>query len=155
MATNHTITLRGTPLRDEYLASGAIRPGMLIEPVPASSTNQARAHSTAGGTASPIFALEDDLQGRGIGTDYADGEMVEAGVFRTGDWVNALIADAEDIAWGDKLESNGDGYLREVDTDPSVGTIGVGSVVAWAREAKDMTGSSGVDPTNRIWVQIL
>ena len=77
------------------------------------------------------------------------------GVFERGAEVNALILNGEAIAVGDLLESGADGYLREVDADASAGDISVGSVIAQALEACDMSGSSGVDPSPRCKVLIL
>ena len=53
---------------NERVANAAITPGMLIEIM---STNKVRAHATAQGNAAKIFALEDELQGKGIDDNYS------------------------------------------------------------------------------------
>jgi hypothetical protein len=152
MAYN-TVIIKGEPVRDERLANAAITPGMLIELM---STNKVRAHATAGGTAERTFAIENENAGEDLDTAYAAGDVCLFGTFKPGDEVNALLANGEDIDIGDKLESNGDGYLREVDADASVGAVAVGSVLAVALEALDMSGSSGVDPASqRLRVRIM
>jgi hypothetical protein len=145
MAYN-TITLKGLPAREERAAEAAITPGFLIE---LTSSDTVQAHSTAGGSAATLFALEDENQGNEIGDAYSADDIVLFGVFAPGMEVYALLADGEDIAIGDLLESNGDGYLREVDADASAGTIGVQSIVGVALEALDMSGSSGEDPSSQ------
>lgn len=141
-----TITIKGEPVRDERPAAAAITPGMLIE---LTSADKVQAHSTAGGTAPTIFALEDENQGKEIGDAYSTDNEVLYATFGPGDEVNALLADGENASIGSKLESNGDGYLRVVDADASAGDIGVQSVVGVALAALDMSGSSGVDPASQ------
>lgn len=148
-----TITLKGTPVREELVAAGTITPGFLCE---RTSSGTVQAHSTAGGNCSAMFALEDDLQGNGITDDYSAADLVQLGNYRNGDWVYALLANGENASNGDFLESQGDGYLRVVDADASVGAIAVKSVVAQAMEAVDLSDSSGADPsTYRIKVKVI
>lgn len=151
----NTITLKGTPQFREGKASGAITPGHLIE-ITSATVDTVKVHATAGG-ASPqrAFAHEDDLQGKDIADAYATGANVLYGIYRAGDEVYALLANGENAAKGAKLESNGDGTLRVVDTDTSAPTIAIQSQVAQALEAVDMSGSSAVDPSGRIRVAIL
>lgn len=150
---NNTIALSPEPVVIQKAAAAAITPGMLIE---LTSADAFQAHSTAGGTAFPMFALEDELQGKAISVAYSAADLVTAGIFRKGDSVYGLLADGETAVIGSKLESNGDGYLRVVDADVSVGDIGVQSVIGIAREALDMSGSSGADPSSqRIWITIV
>lgn len=147
-----TITLNGDPIRKEYTANAAITPGMLIELM---STGKVRAHASASQPAAKMFALEDDLQGREIDTAYAASNEVQCGCFHSGQEVLVLIANGEDIAIGDKLESNGDGYLKEY-TASSAGAVEYpASIVAVALEACDMSGSSAADPTGRCRVEII
>lgn len=148
-----TIIINGEPIRIEHNAAAAITPGFLCE---LASTGKAQKHSTAGGTAERMFAIEDENQGKGIGDDYATDNVCLLGIFRPGEEVNALLADGENAAIGSKLESNGDGYLRVVDADASVGDISIQSVVGVALVALDMSGSSGVDPASqRIRIRVM
>lgn len=149
----NTITLKGDPVQEEFVAAAAFTPGFLLE---IASTGKVQKHSTGGGSAYPLFALEDENQGKEISDAYTTDNVALCGWFRKGDKVNALLANGENASIGSLLESNGDGYLRVVDADVSVGDIAVHSVVAVARVALDMSGSSGVDPASqRIAVTII
>ena len=141
-----TINVVGDPRRMERTAAAAITPGMLCE---ITSADKFQAHSTAGGSAYSLFALEDENRGKEIGDAYAADNVCLAAMFGPGDEVYALLANGETAVIGSKLESNGDGYLRVVDADVSVGDIGIGSIVAVALEALDMSGSSGADPASQ------
>lgn len=134
-----TIAVEGTPVIKEYTANAAITPGHLVELI---STNKVRVHATAGGSAQKMFALEDDLKGGEIGTAYTSANVCRCGLFRTGDEVFGLLADGETAVIGSKLESYGDGTLRVVDVDASVGAIGVQSIVGIALEAVDLSASA-------------
>ncbi|MHC5035409.1 MAG: hypothetical protein ACYTFZ_10270 [Planctomycetota bacterium] len=151
MAFN-TVTIVGTPVHKEATGSGAITPGMLIELTTAGAV---KVHATSGGDAQRMFALEDDLQGNDLNHAYEDGELVQYGVFNRGDEVNALLADGENASISSKLKSNGDGYLA-VYTAASGEPDYPESIVAIAKEALDMSGSSGADPASqRIRVEII
>jgi len=141
-----TINTKGDPVIGERKASAAITPGFLLELV---STDKVQKHATAGGSAYAMFALEDENQGKEISDAYTTDNVCLFGMFRVGDEVNALLANGENASIGSKLESNGDGYLRVVDSDVSVGDIGVQSIVCMALVALDMSGSSGVDPASQ------
>lgn len=171
-----TIVVKGQGTRFESLASGAIYPGMLVELLAATTV---RAHSTAQGFAEKAFAVEDELQGRGIDTVYASGSVLQYNIMEPGSVVNALIQDAANITFGDKLVSAGDGTLikyvaqsivdtidgaGDSSTDPG-GTVSTTAVVtqrivAVAMEDCNMSGSSLVDPagpglTGRCLVRIV
>ena len=91
-----------------------------------------------------MFAIEDELQGNGISTAYATTKLVQAMIFLPGDEVQARITNGENISKGDKLVSNGDGTLKKAFAESSAIVIEQ-HVVAYAREANDMSGSSGAD----------
>ena len=141
-----TITIKGDPVINERKAAAAITPGFLLELI---STDKVPKQATAGGSAYAMFALEDENQGKEIGDAYSTDNVCLFGVFGVGDEVNALLADGENAVIGSKLESNGDGYLRVVDADASVGDIGIQSIVCVALVALDMSGSSGADPASQ------
>ena len=151
MASN-TITVKGVPVRYEYVCNAAITPGHLCEMM---STGKVRVHATAGGSTEKLIALEDENQGGEIGTAYTAANLGLFAVFNPGDVAYMLLANGETAAIGSKLESYGDGTLRVVDTDTSAATIVVGSIVGVALEAVDMSSSSSVDPTGRIKVRIM
>lgn len=150
--TYHTIIIKNVEnaVQNEGTAGGTITPGMLVM---LNSSSQVVVHNVAGGSVpEKAFALEDDLQGRGITDNYDSTtyKNVRYQVCPPGTEVYALIAANAHIAVGDKLESNGNGYLREHivqspgagATSPAVG-IRTGQVVAVALEAKDSTSPVG------------
>ncbi len=147
MSTAKTIFLKGLGVRRERTAVAAITPGHLVE---ITSADAVQVHSTAGGLAQKAFAVEDDLQGNSISDAYATGDRVQYNIAARGDEVNALIADGEAIAIGDKLVSAGDGTLKELTSESTDE-----SVVAIAVEACDMSGSSAADPSARCAVEVM
>ncbi len=148
-----TIPIIGPSIQREFKAGGAITPGHLVEVD--STAGDVVVHSTAGGTAVTMFALEDEAQGKTIDQVYADNNEVRCGVFTAGQEVFALLYNGENASVGSFLESQGDGTLRVVDTDASVGAVGIQSVVGQALEAVDMSGSSGADPSGRIRIMVM
>lgn len=95
---------------EEWEAAAALTPGHLVE---LTSANKVQKHSTAGETAIPMFALEDELQGKEISDDYAADDPVQVWIPTRGDRVYALLANNENVAVGDFLVSNGDGTLKK------------------------------------------
>ena len=141
-----TITLLGDPIRMERVAIAAFSPGFLVE---IDSAGGFVKHNSAGATAATMFALEDENQGKDIDDAYVAATQALVGFFRPGNEVYAQLANGETAVIGTLLESNGDGYLRAVDADTSIGLVGIQSVVGIALEALDMSGSSGVDPSSQ------
>jgi hypothetical protein len=140
MTTFHSIKLKNySDVFEEFTANGAIIPGMLVEQTPAAET--VRVHSTASGPAIPMFALEDALQGKGIDDTYTTGTKVQVWIPGRGDQVNALLADEQNIAIGDRLVSDGAGRLmKHADAKGDSGTyIYYNEIVGWALEAKDLS----------------
>lgn len=140
----NTIELKkyGDNVIKEITGSGTIYPGMLLERT-YSSGSKVKAHSNAGQNAQPLFAIEDALQGNDIDDAYSSGALVRCEYFRSGDEVNAILADGESVTVGDFLESNGAGYLRKHSAD-SAGVVEYPEcIVAVALEVKDLSGSSG------------
>lgn len=111
---------------EEYTATNAaITPGALLE---LTSVGLVKAHSDAGGVALPMFALEDELQGKEINDNYAANDKIQVWVAVRGEIVFANIADNEDVSIGDYLVSAGDGTLRVVSSGD--GSVYVGQAVA-------------------------
>ena len=136
-----TILLKGEgPNIEELEANAAIEPGMLVEYM---STGKVRKHSGKDGHVLPIFALEDELQGKGVKDAYAAGDNVRCWIPRRGDVVNALLEDGQVIAIGDFLVSAGDGHLKKQqgtgasDYNPDM------KICAMSLEAMDASQSSG------------
>jgi hypothetical protein len=122
----------------------AITPGMLLE---LDSTNgYVKAHATSGGNAMPMFALEDELQGKEITDNYAVSTLIQVWFPGRGDQVYAILADGNEVDIGSFLESNGAGFLQlhAVDTASSqeAFTSYTNQIVAVALEHKDTSGGS-------------
>ena len=138
---------------EEWTANAAIVPGMLVEMM---STGKIRKHATKDGHVFPMFALEDELQGKGIDDAYAAGAQVQVWIPWRGDKVYALLEDGQVIAKGDFLVSAGNGHLKKQqgtgasDYNPDM------KIVAMSNEAMDAGQSSGGDfPHRRIEVWIV
>ena len=146
MATTYnTIKLKKyQDIIEEYAAASVITPGNLIE---LTSSGTVQNHSTEGGNALPMFALEDELHGRGIEDDYAAADKVQCWVAQPGEIVYARLADGESVAPGDFLESAGGGTLKKhtattLSSDPSE-TIYTKNIVGVALESRELDSLSG------------
>lgn len=141
---------------NEFVANAAITPGHLVELM---STGKIRSHATAAGNAYKWFALEDVLQGKTISEAYAALDPVLVWMTAPGEEVYAVLANGQNIAKGDLLESAGDGTLTKHTADAwtsaNVGTVYGNAIVGVALEAVDMSGSSGADPNGRIKIMIV
>ncbi len=143
---------------EEYVANAAITPGHLLQLL---STDKVQKHANAGQNALVMFALEDELQGKGIDEDYSADAPVQCWIPQRGDQVYALLKDGENISIGDFLESAGDGTLQkhvaDVDSTADITTIYPLQIVGQAVEAIDLSGSSGTHPTSgyRIAIRIV
>ena len=151
MAKNTIILKNRSNAFEEYVATAvAITPGMLLE---ITSGNLVQAHSTAGGDAIPMFAVEDQLQGGKISTAFeASATIPQCWITHNGDEVYALLANGETAVIGSELVSNGNGELKVFTADTAASIEE--KILAIALEAVDMSGSSGVDPDGRISVRI-
>ncbi len=131
----------------EKAAVAELYPGHLVE---RTSADGVQKHSTSGGTCSlPMFAIEDENQGNGIDDAYAATKRVVCWIPQRGDQVQAVLADGQNIAIGDYLESNGDGTLKKfaadvADSDDAF-TGYDRQVVAQADEALNLSDSSGAE----------
>lgn len=145
MAYNTIKIKKYVDIIEEYVATSALYPGALVE---LDSYGQVKNHSTAGGNALPMFALEDEFQGRGIDTIYAAGTKVQVWIPNRGEVVLGILADGEDVAIGDFLESNGAGYLRKHVADygdSHTGTVQQAIVGVVLEEMDASADSSGQD----------
>lgn len=133
-----TISLKApASVRNEGAASEAITPGHLVE---FGGSNDYQKHSSAGGDAAAKFAVENDVVGDDISTDYVSGEQVQVETFPAGSQVYAHLAGGENVSKGAFLESAGDGTLQQVGTASSAGANK--PVVAQALEAVNVSGTS-------------
>jgi len=115
MAKNTIKLKKYSDVIEEFVAGVAITPGMLVA---LDSAGKVVPHGVASGNAIPMFALEDELQGKTIDDAYEADAPVQVWVAGRGDIVNA-IAGAE-IAAGDFLVSAGNGKLKPVGTAATV-----------------------------------
>ncbi len=97
-------------INEEYEAAEAITPGHLIE---LNSDGKVQKHSNEDKNVLAMFALEDELQGRAIGTAYETNDPVQCWIPTRGDQVYALLKANENVAIGNFLVSNGDGTLKK------------------------------------------
>lgn len=153
MAYNTIKIKKYSDVIEEFVAASAITPGMLVA---VASTGKIAAHAVADGNAVPMFALEDELQGKGIDDAFAALDPVQVWIPYRGDVVYALLFNGETVVIGDLLCSNGDGTLKKFDAATSAAVIEAPMlIVGVAVEAVDMSGSSAVDPSGRIKVRIV
>jgi len=144
MAYNTIKVKKYSDVIEEMVASAAITPGMLLI---IENTGKVKAHDQADKDAFPIFALEDELQGKGIDDAYAANDPVQCWIPYRGDIVNAILADGETVVIGDALTSDGEGRLKKHVTDTGASavpwTVYPEQIVGYATEALDLSGSSG------------
>ena len=147
MAYNTIKVKKYSDVIEEMVASAAVTPGMLLI---IESTGKVKAHNQADKDAFPIFALEDELQGKGIDDAYAANDPVQCWIPYRGDIVNAILADGENVNIGDPLTSDGYGRLKKHVTDVGASAAELVPVyplqiVGYAAEALDLSGSSGAE----------
>ena len=142
-----TIHQWGKPRRVEGLAStSTIYPGHLVE-----MTNAAldtwKLFATAGAKGEKAVAIEDDLQGNPVSTAYTQNNRIQVNIYKSGEECIVRVANGENIAKGDKLVRAANGEVAEAAVDSS-GTIVEQEVIGIALEAKDLSDSSGADPSD-------
>lgn len=141
MAKNTIIIKDADGHRDEKVANAGITPGMMVERM---STDKVKAHATAGGAATKLFAIEDENQGNGIADAYVATNVVKLWRPLPGDQVYGILDDASSataLAIGDFVESAGDGRVRKY----TVGNSAVvnehsNSIIGTALEAQSTVG---------------
>lgn len=148
--SRHSVILKNyLNIFGEYNADEAITPGALIE---LNSDGKLQNHATAGGDVLPMFAFEDELQGKDIDEDYASDDPIKVWIPQRGDQVYAILEDGENINTGDFLESAGNGNLQAYTKEGS-STLMVENpleIVAQAVEGKDLSGSSGEETSGAL-----
>ena len=144
MATPKTIKVKNySDVNEEIVATAvAVLPGTMVE---LTSAGAVQAHSTAGGNVLPMFAFEDELQGKTIDDTYLASDVIQVWIPGRGCIVFAILADNNDVSIGDFLESNGAGYLQKHTSDiwdsSNAPTI-TNQIVGQALEAVDTQESS-------------
>lgn len=121
----------------EHKAAAEIYPGMLL--LLGSTADTVKAHDDDNpSNCLPMFALEDELQGKGIDDPYAAADKVNCWIPSRGDEVYAILADGQHVEVGGFLASAGNGTLK---------AYSAGACVGIALEHMDLSGSS-VDETS-------
>ena len=141
MAKNTIKLKKYSDVIEEFVAGAAITPGMLVA---LNASGAVIPHGEAAGNAIPMFALEDELQGKTIDDAYEVGAPVQVWVAGRGDIVNA-IAGAE-IAAGDFLVSDGTGKLKPVGSAVSVNITGTVTGADAALTDLNLTLTEGGEP---------
>lgn len=146
---SNTILLDGEGfIREEAVGSGTIKPGMLLEKT---SAGLVKAHATEGGRGLVQIAIEDSLQGDTVDDSYADGALVQYAILRPGTRFMGMLLDAQNIAIGDLLVSDGAGRFEKAATASSDGdTDMMQRIMAEALEAEDLTVSGATDTLIRM-----
>ena len=93
-------------------AKEVIRPGHLVERINTAGVWRWQKHATAGGNTTPAVALNQSMLNKGVDDDYGVADLMQVGIFAPGGYAWMLIASGQNIAYGNKLESAGDGTLR-------------------------------------------
>lgn len=134
---------------EEYAANAVITPGMLIELM---STSKVRAQANGNLFCMHMFALEDELQGKGIDSAYAAGDQVQCWIPNRGDVVYALLVDdGQAVTVGDALVSAGNGYLKKSQDvfasyesfDAAANDLSIRPVIGIALDALDFAHAKG------------
>jgi len=160
MAQNSIRVKNYLNVEEELVAVAGITPGMLIEETAA---GEVQVHSTSGGNAIPMFALENELEGQGITDAYEADDPVQCWFPQRGDQVYAYLAGDETAVIGDFLESDGAGSLKvhvaDVESFESAeaGSITVYplQIVGQAMEAVDLSDSDNLSAIGRIIIRIV
>ena len=129
-----------TNIHDEKVAESTISHVVWVE---ITSADKVQAHSTAGGKAEKLFALEDYPQGNGLSDDYSALDTVLLLEASPGDKVYATLDDASNVTAvviGDFVESAGDGRLRKNEDTTDTADEYPGSIVGVALEAQSTAG---------------
>ncbi len=130
----NAIVLKGDPIRKEGLAGESITPGLLLEWF--AGPDRLMLHSTSGGAAQAMFAVEEDIVGDDIDDAYASGSRVQYVVARQGDEILGYLASGQNVAKGAALMSNGAGYLTAISGSTP------GSLVGFANEDADASAAA-------------
>ena len=117
MPNPNTILLSGMPcIFDDLMAIETVRPGMLLEYHNDSGTLKMGVHDSADEVAARLFAMSRAETNRGIDDAYAAGDLIRFAACPPGTRVWAIVPSGQNIAPGAKLQSNGDGKLKALNT---------------------------------------
>lgn len=120
-------------------ASG-IKPGMLVK---VNSSDNVVVHANEAGDGECLIVREDSYQGNIVDTAYTSGDPVFCGIPAPGCEFQGLLKAGQNVVIGDQLVSAGDGTWKEAQAVDSATSLI--TVLAIAREAKDLSGIGAVD----------
>ena len=112
---------------EEYVASAAIKPGMLVELHDDSGTIKVRPNASATEFQAKTVALEILSLNKSIdsATYYAAGDMVRVGYMGCGSVFYGLIPSGQEISNCELLKSNADGKLQTAGTTTAAANLGI------------------------------
>ena len=96
----------------DFAASEAVTPGHLVERFNNAGVWRWRKHATAGQATARAFATEQSMLNKTVDDAYAANDLMEVTEGAGGTNIWAFIASGQNIAYGQRLESAGDGTLR-------------------------------------------
>jgi len=116
--------------------STGIYPGMLLK---MDSNGEVGVHDVNGGELGDevLIAEEDSLQGNTVDTVYADDSIVSVIIPQKGSVVKMRLAENEVLSIGEKVCSNGDGYVCCADAADSPSSVAV--IIGVSEEAADLS----------------
>ena len=122
----NTIHLAGPMIEvEEYVASAAITPGMLVELHDDSGTIKVRPNASATEFQAKTVALEHIALNKTVDDAYAIGDLVKVGYMGCGSVFWGLIPSGQNISGAELLKSNADGKLQSAGTTTAAANLGI------------------------------
>jgi hypothetical protein len=132
----NTVFLGGDRTQINDLAvSEAVTPGHLVERFNNAGVTRWRKHATAAGATAMAVATEQSMLNLGPDDAYAANDLAEVSVLHKGATAWMFIASGQNITFGQKLESAGNGTLRALAAGVALATSleNTGAVTAQTR----------------------
>ncbi|MFA7651655.1 MAG: hypothetical protein WCX62_04490 [Synergistaceae bacterium] len=137
---SNTIKIKSyVDVQEEYIADAAIKPGNLVK---LDSDGKVTVFATNAGMVLPMFAVEDEFQGKTVTDAYAQGDVVQCWIPNRGDVVMGILDKGANVSIGDLLEATDDGTLRKLTIGSSASDGG--AIVGVALEALNLTATAAV-----------
>ncbi len=137
---SNTIKIKSyVDVQEEYIADAAIKPGNLVK---LDSDGKVTVFATNAGMVLPMFAVEDEFQGKTVTDAYAQGDVVQCWIPNRGDVVMGILDVGANVSIGDLLEATDDGTLRKLTIGSSASDGG--AIVGVALEALNLTATAAV-----------
>ena len=137
---SNTIKIKSyVDVQEEYIADAAIKPGNLVK---LDSDGKVTVFATNAGMVLPMFAVEDEFQGKTVTDAYAQGDVVQCWIPNRGDVVMGILDKGANVSIGDLLEATDDGTLRKLTIGSSASDGG--AIVGVALETLNLTATAAV-----------